>query len=120
MLMSVISYKIDTYSVRIFARDSKGRRTRWGDRIILLYSEGKEVAQAVFSKTGKEAPEPYFSEGKIYYFADSDQFSDVLYLLRHEKPIYIAWEPVHDPKEAEDGDAYFYTETRVGEVPSTD
>jgi hypothetical protein len=109
--MPATSYKIDTYTIKIFARDSKGRRTRWGDRTILLYSGGKEVAQAVFSKPGHEAPEPYFSEGKIYYFADSDQFSDVLDLLRHEKPVSIAWEPVYDPKEAEDGDAYFYAES---------
>lgn len=112
MLMPATSYKIDAYSVKIFARDSKGRRTRWGDRMILLYSDGKEVAQAVFSKPGREAPEPYFSEGKIYYFADADQFSDVLYLLRHEKPVCIAWESVHDPKEPEDGDAYFYTDSK--------
>ena len=110
--MPATSYKIDAYSVKIFAKDTKGRRTRWGDRTILVYSGGTEVAQAVFSKPGHECPEPYFSEGKIFYFADSHQFSDVLYLLRHEKPVYIAWEPVYDPKEPEDGDAYFYTEAR--------
>jgi hypothetical protein len=108
--MPATSYKIDAYCVKIFAKDSKGRRTRWGDRTIFLYSGGKEVAQAVFSKPGHESPEPYFSGGKIYYFANSDQFSDVLYLLRHEKPVHIAWEPVFDPKEPEDGDAYFYTD----------
>ena len=116
--MPKTSYKIDTYTVKIFARDAKGRRTRWGDRTILLYSEGKEVAQAVFAKPGHEAPEPYFSGGKIYYFADSDQFPDVLYLLRHEKPVSIAWEPVRDPKEPEDGDAYFTTEKEAGEPAS--
>lgn len=110
--MAATRYKIDTYSVKIFGNDSKGRRTRWGDRCIHLYSEGKEVAQAVFAKPGHEVPEPYFSEGKIYYFAGSDQFADVLNLLRQEKPVYIAWEPVHDPKEPEDGDAFFFTEKK--------
>jgi len=107
--MTVTSYRIDAYSVKIFGKDSKGRRTRWGDRMIQIYSAGMEVAQAVFAKPRHEAPEPYFTEGKIFYFADSDQFSDVLYLLRNESPVYIAWEPVHDPKEPNDGDAYFYT-----------
>jgi hypothetical protein len=108
--MTVTSFKIDAYSVKIFAKDNKGLRTRWGDRSIVLFSGGKEVARAVFSRPGHDAPEPYFSEGKIHYFADSDQFSDVLYMLRHEQPVYIAWEPVYDPKEADDGDAYFYTD----------
>jgi hypothetical protein len=107
--MTVTSYRIDAYSVKIFGKDSKGRRTRWGDRMIQIYSAGMEVAQAVFAIPRHEAPEPYFSEGKIFYFAESDQFSDVLYLLRNESPVYIAWEPVHDPKEPNDGDAYFYT-----------
>lgn len=103
-------FKIDAYKVKIFGNDSKGRRTRWGDRSISLYSEGKEVAQAVFAKPGHEVPEPYLSEGKIFYFAGSDQFTDVLSLLRKEKPVYIAWSPVHDPKEPDDGDAFFFTE----------
>jgi hypothetical protein len=110
--MAVTSFKIDSYFVKIFGNDSKGSRTRWGDRCIHLYSEGKEVAQAVFAKHGQEVPEPYFSGGKIYYFAGGDQFADVLNLLRHEDPVYIAWEPVHDPKEPEDGDAFFSTETK--------
>ena len=110
--MADVSYRIDTYAVKIFGNDSKGRRTRWGDRCIHLFSKGKEVAQAVFAKPGHEVPEPYFSEGKIYYFAGSDQFADVLYLLHNEKPVYIAWEHVHDPKEPNDGDAYFYTEMK--------
>lgn len=108
--MAVTVFKIDAYSIKIFGNDNKGRRTRWGDRSITLFSEGKEVGQAVFAKPGHEAPEPYFSEGKIYYFATADQFSDVLYLLRNEMPVFLAWEPVHDPKEPDDGDAYFFTE----------
>ena len=110
--MAVTSYKIDSYCVKIFGNDSKGSRTRWGDRCIHLYSEGKEIAQAVFAKPGHEVPEPYFSEGKIYYFAGGDQFADVLNLLRQDNPVYIAWEPIHDPKEPEDGDAYFFTESK--------
>ena len=109
--MSVTKYKIDAYSVKIFGNDSKGSRTRWGDRCIYLYSEGKEIAQAVFAKMGQDVPEPYLSEGKIYYFASGDQFHDVLSLLRDENPVFIAWEPVYDPKEPEDGDAFFFMET---------
>jgi len=111
--MAVTSYRIDAYSIKIFGKDSKGRRTRWGDRMIQMYSGGKVIAQAVFARPKHDAPEPYFSEGKIFYFADSDQFSDVLHLLRNEKPVYIAWEPVHDPKEPNDGDAYFYTVAEI-------
>jgi hypothetical protein len=107
--MAVTTYRIDAYCVKIYGRDSKGRRTRWGDRMIELYSGEKMVAQAVFAISKHEAPEPYFSDGKIFYFAESDQFADVLDLLRNEKPVYIAWQPVHDPKEPNDGDAYFYT-----------
>jgi hypothetical protein len=109
--MAVTKYKIDSYCIKIFGNDSKGSRTRWGDRCIYLYSEGTEVAQAVFAKPGHDVPEPYFTEGKIFYFASSDQFPDVINLLRHERPVFIAWKPVHDPKEPEDGDAFFFTET---------
>jgi hypothetical protein len=110
--MAVTKFKIDSYVIKIFGNDSKGHRTRWGDRVINLFNEEKEIAQAVFAKPGQEVPEPYFSEGKIYYFAGGDQFADVLNLLRNEKLVYIAWEPVHDPKEPEDGDAYFYAEIK--------
>lgn len=110
--MAVTKYRIDAYSVKIFGNDSTGSRTRWGDRCIHLYSEGKEVAQAVFAKPGQDVPEPYFSDGKIFYFAYGDQFHDVLCLLRYESPVFIAWEPVHDPKEPEDGDAFFITENK--------
>jgi hypothetical protein len=109
--MAETKYRIDSYGIKIFGNDSKGSRTRWGDRCIYLYSEGIEVAQAVFAKPGHDVPEPYFAEGKIFYFASSDQFPDVINLLRHESPVFIAWKPVHDPKEPEDGDAFFFTET---------
>ncbi len=108
--MAGASYKIDKYLVKIFGNDSKGQRTRWGDRTIHLFSEGNEVAKAVFAKPGHKIPEPYFLDGKIYYFAGSDQFADVLRLLQQETPVYIAWEPVRDPKEPDDGDAFFYLE----------
>jgi hypothetical protein len=107
--MTGIRYRIDSYSVQIFSKDSKGRRKRWGDRIIHLYSDGREVAQAVFAKPGEKVLEPYVSNGKIFYFAESDQSSDVINLLRTERSVHIAWEPVHDPREPNDGDAYFYT-----------
>jgi hypothetical protein len=108
--MKVISYRIDSYSVLIFGSDLKGRRTRWGDKIIHINSGGKEVAQAVFAIEGSEIPEPYFSDGKIFYFAPSSQFESILSLLKGENPVYIAWEPIHDSKEPNDGDAYFYTD----------
>jgi len=108
--MKVISYKIDSYTVKIYASDLKGRRTRWGDKVIHIYSEGKEVAQAVFAVEGSKIPEPYFEDGKIFYFAPSSQFRYVLGLLQGPNPMSIAWEPIHDPKETNDGDAYFFTE----------
>jgi len=103
-----VKYRIDSWAVKVFGKDVKGKRTRWGDRILHLFSGGKEVAQAVFTAPGQEAPEPYYSQGKIHYFADGEQFSDVLALLDSGKPVYIVWEPVYDPKEPGDGDAYFY------------
>jgi hypothetical protein len=108
--MEVTSHKIDSYTVHIYASDLKGRRTRWGDKVIRLYSGGQEVAQAVFAIEGSKIPEPYYSDGKIYYFAPSSQFASVLSLLRNSDPVYIAWEPIHDPKEPNDGDAYFFTD----------
>ncbi len=109
--MKITNFKIDSYSVQIYAKDRKGGRTRWGDKLIYLYSRGREVAQAVFAREGFEAPEPYFSGGKIFFFAQSYLFPAVIGLLRSGRPVYIAWKPVYDPKEPDDGDAYFYTET---------
>jgi len=108
--MKGISHKIDSYSVQIYANDLKGRRTRWGDKIIRIYTEGEEVAQAVFAREGSKIPEPYFADGKIYYFAPNSQFDSVLDLLQSSEAVYIAWEPIHDPKEPNDGDAYFFTD----------
>lgn len=108
--MKITSFKINAYSVQIYAKDRKGIRTRWGDKMIQLYSEGREVAQAVFAREDFEAPEPYFSGGKIYFFAQSELYSSVINLLQSKETVYIAWEPVSDPKEPNDGDAYFYTE----------
>jgi hypothetical protein len=106
------SFKIDSYTVSLYAIDKKGKRTRWGDRIISLYSGGKNIAQAVFGDIEEKIPEPYFSDGQIHYFARNDQYRDVIDLLRKETPVYIAWKPVHDPKEPHDGDAFFYTEKK--------
>lgn len=103
-------FKIDRYSVKIYAKDMKGGRTRWGDKVIELYSEERQVAQAVFAREDFEAPEPYFSGGKIYFFAQSYQYASVIDLLRNGNPVYIVWEPISDPKESNDGDAYFLTE----------
>jgi len=108
--MKVTSHKIDSYSVQIFASDLKGRRTRWGDKVIHIYSGGQEVAQAAFAIEGSKIPEPYFEDGKIFYFAPSAQFESVFNLLKTTNSVYIAWEPIHDPKEPNDGDAYFFTD----------
>ncbi len=109
MAMEITSFKIDSYCVQLYAIDRKGGRTRWGDKTILLYSEGREIAQAVFAGEGFSPPEPYFSAGKIYYFAQSSMYAAVIDLLRNEKQLHIAWKPVSDPKEPRDGDAFFYT-----------
>ncbi len=108
--MKSIEYRIDSYVIEIYSSDLKGARTRWGEKIIRLYSQGKEVAQAVFAREDAELPEPYLSAGKIYYFAPGRQYADVLDLLRNEQPVCIAWKPISDPQEPNDGDAYFYTE----------
>jgi len=108
--MKTIDFKIDNYKVELYAKDRKGGRKRWGDKIIYLYSNGREVAQAVFASEHAKAPEPYYAEGKIYFFAEAYQYDAVIDLLRNEHPVYIAWKPVYDQKEPHDGDAYFYTE----------
>ena len=112
--METISFKIDSYAIEVYAKDMKGGRTRWGDKVIYLYSEGSNIAQAIFAREGFKAPEPYFSGGKIYFFAQAYQYPAVIDLLRNEKPVYVAWKPISDPKEPQDGDAYFYT----GEEPA--
>ncbi len=114
--MEATSFKIDSYTIQVYAKDMKGGRTRWGDKVIYLYSEGRNIAQAVFAREGCKAPEPYFSGGKIYFFAQAYQYSAVIDLLRNEKPVYVAWKPISDPKELQDGDAYFYiSEKPIGE-----
>ena len=108
--MPIISFKVDRFSIQLFAVDNKGLRTRWGDRVIQIYSGGKKVAQAVFGQPGHKVPEPYFEDGVIHYFAYNDQYESVKNLLEGRKTVYIAWNPVHDTKERPDGDAYFYTD----------
>ena len=110
MSVNLISYAIDGYKIEIFSIDKRGKRTRWGDKVIILFSEGKEVGQAVFASEGERPPEPYCAEEKIYYFAPCTQYQVVLDLLRDTKPVYYAWRPVDDPKESNDGDAVFYTD----------
>lgn len=109
--MAIKSFKIDSYSVQLYAVDRKGGRTRWGDKTILLYSAGREVARAVFAGEGSKPPEPYFSEGKIFYFSHASQYTAVMDLLRNEKSVYITWRPISDPKEPQDGDAFFHTDS---------
>lgn len=110
MCVKVISHKIDSYTVKIYASDLKGRRTRWGDKVIHIYSGGREVAQAVFAIEGSKIPEPYCVDDKIFFFGPSSQFEYVIGLLQGPNPVTIVWEPIHDPKEPKDGDAYFYVE----------
>ena len=110
MSRNLKSYVIDGYSIEIYSIDKRGKRTRWGDKMITLYSEGINIVQAVFASEVEKPPEPYYSEEKIYYFAPSGQYQVVLDLLRNAKPVYFAWRPAHDPKESTDGDAVFYTD----------
>lgn len=107
--MKATEYKVDSYAVEIYASDLKGARTRWGHKLVRLYSGGNEVAQAVFAREGEKVPESYISGGKIYYFAPENQYADVLDLLRNEKPVYVVWQPISDPKEPNDGDAIIRT-----------
>ncbi len=107
--MKITEYKIDSYTVEIYSSDLKGDRTRWGEKVIRLFLEGREVGQAVFAREGAELPEPYLSGGKIFYFAPGPQYADVIDLLRNEHPVFIAWKPISDPQEPSDGDAFFYT-----------
>lgn len=107
--MKRLDYLIDSYRVEIYASDLKGARTRWGEKIIRLFSQGNEVAQAVFAREGAEIPEPYLSGDKIFYFAPGHQYADVIDLLRGEPEVHIAWKPISDPQEPNDGDAYFFT-----------
>jgi len=86
--MATKSFKIDSYSVQLYAVDRKGGRTRWGDKTILLYSGGR------------------------VYFAHASQYAAVMDLLRNEKSVYISWKPVSDPKEPQDGDAFFHTDSK--------
>lgn len=109
--MKEIKYRIDRYQVSVYARDIKGQRTRWADRIIRLYQEGREIAQAVFAVEGEKVPEPFLSEDeKIFFFASSARFMEVLEILRSFDPVYIVWQPIYDPKEPKDGDAFFLVE----------
>ena len=105
--MSETCYKIDSYSVEFNAVDRKGSRTRWGDRVLKIYSEGREVAKAVFSNQISQIPEPYIADGVIHYFAHADQLSEILIMLNGRHEAFISWRPIYDPKESGDGDAVF-------------
>jgi len=107
-------YKIEHYSIRLYGNDQKGGRTRWGDKVIVLTSNEKVIGQAVFAREGAKSPEAYRSGDKIYFFAPSSQYSVVMELLRRHEPVYLNWEAVNDPKEKDDGDAFFSTEPLDG------
>ena len=108
--MRRLSYKIDSFDIRLYGNDQKGGRTRWGDKVIRLTSKGKEIGQAVFAREGAKSPEAYCSGDKIFFFAPSSQYSAVVELLRRPEPVYLNWESVNDPKEKDDGDAFFSNE----------
>jgi hypothetical protein len=110
MSAQMVAYRVDGYSVELYGADKKGKRTRWGDMIINIYSGGKNVGQAVFTAEGENTQDSYFADGKIYYFAPGSQFPNVLNLLKTSAAVHFAWRPVHDPKESNDGDAVFYTD----------
>jgi len=101
-------YKIDKYTIQLYANDLRGNLTRWATRVIYLYSGRKHVASAYFAREGANAPDAQFSDGHIYFHAQGEQYGPVIDLLRNEKPVYIAWESRSDDIEQNDGDAYFY------------
>ena len=109
MKKTKLSYKIDEYKLEIYGADRKGKRTRWADKIIYLYANGSEVGQAVFSVEDEKPSESHVSGEKIYFYASSNVFEPVWKLLGSGVPVYISWEPIHDPKEKNDGDAFFHT-----------
>jgi hypothetical protein len=103
------SYKVDTYSVRVYANDLDGSLAQWAAKTIYMYSNGKHVASAFFAKEGDVAPDAIFADELIYFHAQAEQYSAVLDLLRNEKPVYINWKPQTDEGEPDDGVAYFNT-----------
>lgn len=107
--MTEIHYKIDNYLIRLFGNDSRGQVTRIADKEILLYSNGKLVGHATFSKEGHNIGDSHVSQDVIYLRAPTSQYDAVVDLLRNEKPVYIGWYPKPDAKEEGDGDAYFAT-----------
>ena len=109
MKKAKLSYKIDEYRLDIYGADRKGKRTRWADKIIYLYAKGSEIGQAVFSVEDEKPSESNVSGGKIYFYASSNVFDPVWKLLSCGVPVYITWEPINDPKEKNDGDAFFHT-----------
>ena len=114
--MPVTSFKIDSYSLQVYANDLRGSLTRWATKVIYMYSGGKNVASAYFAREGFTAPDAVFSGGKIYFHAPGYQYEAVVDILRNEEPAYIAWVPHKDAKEPNDGNAIIYTGTEpVGE-----
>jgi len=112
--MAEMHYKIDNYLVRLFGNDARGQVTRIADREILLYSDGRLVGHATFSKEGHNIGDSHVYQDVIYLRAPASQYDAVIDLLRNEKPVYIGWYPKPDAKEEDDGDAYFATS---GEPP---
>ena len=106
--MATTSYKIDSYTIQLYANDLRGSLTRWAAQVIYLYSGGKHIASAFFARAGTNAPDAVFSNGHIYFHAQGEQFEPVVDLLRNEKPVYISWVPFTDSSEPNDGNAYFY------------
>ncbi len=107
--MKEMHFKIDNYIVRLYGNDSRGQVTRIADKEILLYSDGKLVGHATFSKEGHNIGDSHVSQGVIYLRAPTSQYDAVVDLLRNEKPVYIGWYPKPDAKEEGDGDAYIAT-----------
>jgi len=110
MSVQQIEYRVSGYTIELYGTDRKGKRTRWGDRIIKIFSDEKEVGQAVFAADGEDVQDSYCADGKIYYFGHGNQYRNVLDLLESKTPIHFAWHPVHDTKESNDGDALFTTD----------
>ncbi len=107
--MNRITHRIDHYSLQIYGNDLHGAVTRWATAVIYLYSSGNHVGSAYFAREGFTAPDATCSDGMIYFHAQHEQYEKVLDLLRNEDPVYLCWEPRRDPREPNDGNAYFFS-----------
>ena len=119
--MPTTTHKIDSYKIKIFGNDQLGNDTRWGTKIIELYSGTTNVATAYFARRGASAGDSSASSGQIIFIAPEEQYAPVIDLLRNELPVFISWVPHNDSKEPHDGNAFFHSAKEpVGEAEDSE